>query len=303
MQNAAAEPSYEALQRENARFRERVAALSFELSQLRKMIFGARSERFEPESPDQLGLFGQEAARPHGAASPTEKDTRTTEAVVKKKPVRSVLPTHLPRRTMVIEPDIDTTGMRKIGQEVTETLDYVPAKLVVLRRERPKYETPEGRIVIADLPARPIDKGIAEPGLLAHVVASKYLDHMPLYRQAQQLARQGITIATSTMGDWVRQTADLLVPVYDALIEEARTSGYIQADETPIRVQDSKKDGDTHRGWKAIEYRRGCTTRREKASSSWIITRVEAGRDRQIGSARNMTGCFKVMVIRSTISL
>ncbi len=96
---------------------------------------------------------------------------------------------------------------------------------------------------------RKIDKGIAEPGLLAHVLAAKYLDHLPLYRQAQQLARQGITIATSTLGGWVNQTAGLLAPLYDELTRHARESGYVQADETPIRVQDGDKPGATHRGW------------------------------------------------------
>lgn len=75
---------------------------------------------------------------------------------------------------------------------------------------------------------RKIDKGIAEPGLLAHVLAAKYLDHLPLYRQAQQLARQGITIATSTLGGWVSQTAGLLAPLYDELTRHAWESGYIQ---------------------------------------------------------------------------
>ncbi len=249
--------TYKALQTEVVMLREHkssleeeLANLRFQFEQLRRLVFGAKSERFEPELPDQLGLFGQEAPGGPVAAPVSESTTTTSErAETKRHPVRVVFPSHLPRQTTVIEPDIDTTGLRKIGQEVTETLDFVPAKLIVVRRERPKYETPDGQVAIAELPARPIDKGIAEPRLLAHVVAAKYLDHMPLYRQAQQMARQGITIATSTLGGWVSQTADLLTPLYDELTRKARESGYVQADETPIRVQDSKKKGETHRGW------------------------------------------------------
>ena len=112
---------------------------------------------------------------------------------------------HLPREVIVIEPDEDTTHLKQIGQQVTETLDYRPAKLVVIRRVRPKYVDPHDEdrgVIIGPLPTRPIEKGMAEPSLLAHVVIEKYVDHLPLYRQAQRLRRQGITLAESTLGDW-----------------------------------------------------------------------------------------------------
>lgn len=135
---------------------------------------------------------------------------------------------------------------------MTETLDYRPAKLVVIRRVRPKYVDPQAEergVIISELPARPIEKGLAEAGLLAHVVIEKYVDHLPLYRQVQRFTRQGITLAESTLGDWTRATADLVRPLYEALAKEARRSGYIQADETPIPVQDNEKEGTTHRGY------------------------------------------------------
>lgn len=152
----------------------------------------------------------------------------------------------------MIEPDRDTAGLRKIGEEVTETLDYRPAKLTVLRRVRPKYVDPKDEdrgVIIGELPPRPVDKGMAEPALLAHVVIEKYVDHLPLYRQVQRFTREGITLATSTLGDWTSATAELLVPLYEALAQEALESGYIQADETPIQVQDNQKTGTTHRGY------------------------------------------------------
>ena len=159
---------------------------------------------------------------------------------------------HLPREVIVIEPEEDTTGLRKIGEEVTETLDYHPAKLKVIRRVRPKYVDPKSEergVIIGELPPRPVDKGLAEPALLAHVVIEKYVDHLPLYRQVQRFTRRGITLALSTLGDWISSTADLLAPLYDALVREALASGYIQADETPIQVQDNQKSGVTHRGY------------------------------------------------------
>lgn len=232
-------------------YREKLACLEHELSQLKRLIFGARSERFVPGStPEQLPLF--ERAAPEPAAEALPEHVLVPRRTRRKKPVRQVLPSHLPREVIVIEPDEDTTDLKKIGQQVTETLDYRPARLVVIRRVRPKYVDPRDEdrgVIIAELPTRPIEKGMAEPGLLAHVVIEKYVDHLPLYRQAQRLRREGITLAESTLGGWIAQSAHLLDPLYEALTEEALASGYIQADETPIPVQDPQKKGTTHRGY------------------------------------------------------
>jgi len=259
MQSAAQPKSYEAALAENNRLRakvsgleEQLAGLSFELGQLKRMIFGSRSERFETAmGPDQLGLFLRGETEEPLAAQDTVTTTRT-KAKESGKPVRQPFPSHLPRETVVIEPEADTSLLKRIGAEVTETLDYRPSKIVIIRRERPKYVDPvnEDRgVIIAPLPARPIEKGMAEPSLLANVTIEKYVDHLPLYRQVQRFTRAGITLATSTLGDWVSQTADLLKPLYDELAQEAMASGYIQADETPIQVQDGEKKGKTHRGW------------------------------------------------------
>ena len=242
--------AYEALQAENQMLREQLARMTHELTQLKRLIFGTRSERFVPTGgADQLPLF--EGSFPEAAPPSTAAETISRRRP-RKKPVRQVLPSHLPREVVVIEPEVETRGLRKIGEEVTETLDYRPAKLVVIRRVRPKYVDPrdeERGVIIGELPARPIEKGMAEPGLLAHVVIEKYADHLPLYRQVQRFTREGITLASSTLGDWITASADLLVPLYEALTREALSSGYIQADETPIAVQDQQKSGSTHRGY------------------------------------------------------
>ncbi len=122
----------------------------------------------------------------------------------------------------------------------------------MIRRERPKYVDPanEARgVIMAELPPRLIDKGMAEPGLLAHVTIEKYCDHLPLYRQRQRFQREGVALSTLTLGGWIAQSAWHLGPLYDALKQEALLSGYLQADETRIQVQDRKKKGKTHRGF------------------------------------------------------
>lgn len=127
-----------AAERELVQTREEVAYLRHELAQLKRMIFGTRSERFEAESPDQLGLFLRETAPPP-AQSETTTTTRT-QRKEKRKPVRQPFPSHLPRETVVIEPEGDTSLLKRIGAEVTETLDYHPPKIIVIRRERPNLD-------------------------------------------------------------------------------------------------------------------------------------------------------------------
>jgi transposase len=234
------------LEAENAHLRARVERLEHERAELKRLIFGARSERFVPEQkPEQLTLF-EEA--PAVEISREEEVAAHTRA--RKKPVRQALPEHLPRQFIVIEPAIDRSDLKKIGEEITETLDYTPAKLTVIRRVRPKYIDPlTDRVFIAELPARPVDKGIAEAGLLASVVVEKYVDHLPIYRQVQRYKREGIPLARSTLEGWIAAVARLLEPLHERLGELILESGYIQADETPIPVQDEAKKGRTHRGY------------------------------------------------------
>lgn len=239
----------DALKAENAALLQRVQLLQFQLNQLQRVVFGTKSERFVPgASPEQLPLF-EGAAPPEAAPAAT---VASHERRRRKAPSRGELPAHLPRVEIILEPGVDVAALRKIGEEVTETLDYKPAELEVRRYVRPKYVDPadESRgVIIAPLPPRPIDKGIAEAGLLAHVLIQKYVDHLPIYRQVQRFKREGIELSASTLGGWIAASADLLEPVYDALKAEVLASGYIQADETPIKVQDAEKKGTTHRGF------------------------------------------------------
>jgi len=233
---------------------QKVARLEHERAELKRLIFGSKSERFIAEQhPEQLTLFEEAPAVEFPRQEQVAAHSRK-----RRKPVRQALPEHLPRQVIVIEPAVDRTDLKKIGEEVTETLDYRPAKLVVIRRVRPKYVDPKTigdglspKVLIAELPARPIDKGIAEAGLLASVVVEKYVDHLPIYRQVQRFKREGIPLARSTLEGWVAAVAHLLEPLHERLCELILQSGYIQADETPIPVQDhgAKKKGKTHRGY------------------------------------------------------
>ncbi len=141
-------------------------------------------------------------------------------------------------------------GCREIGQEVTEELEYQPGKLYVNRYIRPKYVSADNMtILIAPMPERPLPKAIAGPGLLAQIVIDKYVDHLPLYRQQQRFSREKINIPYNTITDWVSNTCKLITPLYDALQKEVLASDYLHADETPIKVLDKDRKGETHRGY------------------------------------------------------
>lgn len=250
MEATAPKPTYDEL------FAE-VAYLKAELAQLRRLIFGQKRERFVPllnSSQLDMGLVETQAV---GAPVKTERVeyTRTKSARPSTPPSRNALPASLPREEIVIEPQEDVTGMKKIGADITEELEYTPGKLFVKRYVRPKYARAEGEgVVIGTLPSRPIEKGIAGPGLLAHVLISKYVDHLPLYRQRQQFRRQEVKLAESTMCDWVKASCELLKPLYAALREEILHATYLMADETPMRVLDSGQPGKCHLGYDWVYY-------------------------------------------------
>ena len=230
----------------------RIASLEHQLQQLYKLINGFKSENFVTEAIiDQLSLFGEDTVE---AVVETPQETITYTRDKKKHQGRNALPEHLPVREVIIEPEEDTTGLKKIGEEISETLEYTPASLIKRRTIRPKYAKPEGEgVLIADLPSRPIDKAIVEACLLAHILVSKYVDHLPFYRQIQMFKRDfGWEPAQSTMSDWMASCCQLLEPLYNTLKQKILDSNYIQADESPIKVQDSDKANSTHQGYQWV---------------------------------------------------
>jgi transposase len=235
---------------------EKIATLKHRIVVLEKLIFNAKTERFIPstEDPEQLNLFG-------GLESSLDDPSQSKEIITyerKKKtrlhPGRHPLPEHLPVKEFVIEPECDTEGMVKIGEEITETLDYTPASLVKIKTIRPKYIRPnEGGILIAELPSRALPKSIAESSLLSHIMVKKFVDHMPFYRQIQGFKRDyDWQLSDSTLNDWFAACCTLLDPLYNRMKEKILTSGYIQVDESPIKVQDSEKKGKTHQGYQWV---------------------------------------------------
>jgi len=233
-----------------------VIGLQQQLAQLQKMIFGSRHERFVAnDNPSQLSL--NITAEPVAACDVINTQrisyTRTKVAVEEKPlqhPGRMKLPEHLRREIILIEPGVDTTGYKKIDDEITEVLDYAPGELYVKQYRRPKYAAPgnEG-VVIGSLPSRPLEKSMAGEGLLAQIIIDKYVDHLPLYRQMQRFERAGVKLAYSTLTDWVSGTCNLIAPLFEALKAEVLQSNYLHADETPIKVMDKDKKGETHRGY------------------------------------------------------
>lgn len=230
--------------------------LKQELDQLKRLVFGSRHERFLPATPpEQLALGLTVTAIEPSPSSPVVETIEYSRN--KKKPSstalhtgRMKLPDHLLRHRVILEPTEDVSGCIRIGEEITEELEHTPGKLFVKQYVRPKYARPNGEgVVIADLPSRPIAKGIAGPGLLAQIIIDKYTDHLPVHRQIQRFEREGIKLPASTLTDWISATCALLDPLYEALRKEVLCQGYLQADETPIKVLDKSKKGTTHRGY------------------------------------------------------
>lgn len=242
---------FEALKSENA-------WLKHQLAELKRLIYGAKSERFVAPHPEQATLFDLPADQT--AETPTEQITytRNKPQAEKKQPLRLELPSHLERRVEVIEPENIPPDAKKIGEAVTEVLEYEPSSAYVRQIVRPKYiveqTDEETRIAIAPLPSLPIPKGNAGASMISHLLVSKFVDHLPFFRQVQMFKRQNLEIAESTINGWFNVGCDLLTPLYQALKTRMLTSDYLMADETPIPVQTKDKPRATHKGYHWVYY-------------------------------------------------
>jgi transposase len=231
--------------------------LEDERNRLRKIIkefVARRSERYKSGviAEGQLSLFVEQLVQLGQSlqASAIDPPVRRKPGAAKRKhPGRRPIPDNLPRLDVIIEPEEDVSACVKIGEEITEELDYVPGHFFVRRFIRPKYARPQGAgIAIGPAPLRVIDKGIPGPVLLAHILVSKYADHLPLYRQLEIFKRGGIDIDDVTLNGWVKQTISLLEAIYRRIRDDMLKSGYLMADETTIKVLDKDKEGSTHLG-------------------------------------------------------
>jgi len=232
-----------------------VEKLTLELMTLKRLIFGQKRERFVPvQQETQLNFLGVQPSAPQ-AEEQISYTRRKPQKTQMHHPVRRSIPAHLPRHDIVIEPEEDVTGMKMIGREISEELEIEPPKLYVNRYIRPKYARPKDEgVVIAPPPSRPVDKGIAGPGLIAYTLIGKYVDHLPLYRQVRQHRRQGVEIAESTINGWKQAGCELIMPLINRLRDKVFSSSYLMVDETPIRVLDPEVKGKTHRGYYWVYY-------------------------------------------------
>ena len=240
------------LEEQKSSLEEKNKFLEFQLAQMKRMLFGVKRERFISNSiVNQLTLpFEATEVIPEQEVD-KEQITYTREKAKKSNhPGRLDFPAHIPVEEIIIEPEQSTEGLVCIGQEITKELDYVPASLFARHYIRNKYALPNGEgIIIGKLPSRPIEKGIAGAGLLSNILVEKFVDHLPIYRQIERFKREDIKLPASTIDSWITQTADLVKPLYDQLKKLVLEQGYLQADETPIKVLDKDKKGTTHQGY------------------------------------------------------
>ena len=249
-EKALVEQRTEHLERENQ-------ALRAVREELIRRLFGRRSEKV---SARQLALFTEASEDMEQARLDELKalDQAPDENKKPKKRGRKRAPAVLERRRTeytVEEEDrrcpCCSEVMEPFGAEVSEELEYIPAKVFVQEHARMKYSCrncPEG-VVTAMGPSRPIEKGKGGPSLLSHIIVSKYGDHQPLYRLEQIFDRLGVDISRKTMSGWIGQVVDLVEPVVKAMKEELKREPLIQSDDTPVQYQDRRLRGRTARGY------------------------------------------------------
>jgi len=221
---------------------EEIERLKLLIAKLRRMEFGRRSEKIDWEIEQlELKLDELEASRAQRvAAIPSPMTASDVNRAAKRG--RQPLPAHLPRETHKILPKQkacpDCGGALKLlGEDVSEILERVPEHFKVIRQVRVKLACAGcDKIVQAAAPSRAIERGIAGPGLLAHVLVSKYCDHLPLYRQAEIYAREGVELDRSTMAEWVGGCSRLLEPLVEALRGHLMSATKLHGDDTPVPV-------------------------------------------------------------------
>jgi transposase len=230
---------------------ERIEHLKLMLEKLRHMMFGRKSEKIALKI-EQMELELEEHETTQAELEAFD-ERMSPPAEQKPRPERKPLPEHLVREVRTHAPGAeccpDCGGqLRHFGDDISEQLEYVPESFKVIRHVRPKFTcTGCDRVVEAPAPTRPIERGLAAPALLAHVIVSKFADHLPLYRQSEIYARQGVEISRSTLAGWVGASSDLLSPLVDAIQKHVVGGRKLHADDTPMPVL-APGDGKTKTG-------------------------------------------------------
>ena len=213
------------------------------IAKRRRMQFGRKSEKLDRQIEQlELRLDELQGMPAENASASRTPAVAAADAKGNEKPARKPLPEHLPREVRTYRskhkacPDCGGE-LKPLGEDISEILEYVAAHFQVIRQVRPKLACACcERIVQAAAPSRPIERGIAGPGLLAHVLVSKYGDHLPLYRQSEIYAREGVELERSTLADWVGGSSALLAPLVEALRRHVMSATNLHADDTPVPV-------------------------------------------------------------------
>ena len=224
-----------------------VEKYKLQIARLRRMQFGRSSEKIA-RTIEQLELRLEEleaetpaasdASAAPGDPSPPIDQSSSSD---RKKSERRALPAHLPSRDVLHEPSCTCPvcggEMRKVGEDVTRILDYIPGHFEVVRHVRPAFSCRRCESMVQrEMPSLPIERGQAGPGLLAHILVGKYCDHLPLYRQSGIYAREGVELDRTTMATWVGKVTALASPLVEAIADHVMAAEKLHVDDTPVPV-------------------------------------------------------------------
>src|SRR6266550_1898782 len=222
-----------------------IEKLKVQLARLRRQQFGRSSEKID-RIIEQLELMLDEleteaAIGPTTDVSSATVDEDESAATRKRSPGRRPLPEHLPRREIVHTPSCLCPAcggaMRKVGEDVSEVLDYIPGRFEVIRHLRPAFSCRACESMVQmPMPSLPIERGRPSPGLLAHILVSKYCDHTPLYRQAGIYAREGVDLDRAVMANWVGKSVWIAAPLVEAIGDHVMAAAALHGDDTPVPV-------------------------------------------------------------------
>jgi len=238
---------------------EQLLNIQDQLSKIQRLVFGQSRERFiSCESTDQLNLFSQ-LSTDQGEGSASKAQSITEKISYERKKLdktahqgRQLLSKcgHLAIETELIEPVADTSGMTKMGEQIRDKLAYKPGRLYIRRYIFPKYvDKKSDKIIMAEGISEPLPRCEADISLIVYLIISKYVDHLPEYRLIEIFKREGVQIASSTINDWVHGAGRLIELLNEAMNKELLSTGYVQADETTLKVLDGTKKGKSHLGY------------------------------------------------------
>ena len=243
---------------------QKINLLQLQVIELQKFIFTGKQEKFKvsPNSNEQqTSLFKNDKLAEVVVESIKHVKAHDVKQTVVRvnHPGRKPLPAHLRREEIILTPAENVTGLTPVGEEVTEILEYQQGELYVKKYIRREYIMPtadgtRAKRVIAALPKIPIAKSYVGASLLSHLMVSKYIDHLPIYRQLQMFTRQKIIIEDNTVNNWFKQGCNLIEPLFEAHQRQVLQTNYLGVDETPIKVLDKTKKGTTHQGYYWIYY-------------------------------------------------